>query len=213
MEDTLEIVKTFKSSTNNRISLSDVSAYLRPVQVSFNDARAMAKWRKAAFRSFLTWVQPDENDMLLWLQDYSLRDNDIIFIIEMHTGELVGQLSIYNIDSLLKQAEFGRTVRDSDSRFKGIMTSAARALLDWGFTYLYLKAILLEVFSDNYPAIALYKRIGFQIVEHMSVKKQKIQDGVIRWSKLSSPPHLGDEMLPDCRRLYRMLLTKNNFFV
>jgi len=211
MNGTLDIVRDFKTSMTSRIQIPGVSACLRPVQVSLSDAKKMAKWRTSNFQAFLTWLKPNENEVLKWLEQYSMRDNDIIFIIEMAEGDLAGQLSLYNIDFSISQAEFGRTIRDDDNRFKGIMMSASKSLLDWGFNYLHLKMIFLEVFSDNYPAISLYKKIGFRIVDEIPVRKQESLDGIVKWLRLKPTIYSKDEMFSDGRQLFKMILSKSEF--
>ena len=96
----------------------------------------MAKWRTEAYQSFLTWIKPNTSEMLRWLREIDNRDNDIIFIIELKTGGLAGQLSLYNTNASTKEAEFGRLIRNSEICRKAIMAGACKALFRWAFNCL-----------------------------------------------------------------------------
>lgn len=210
MNNILDIIKHTKTSVDNQIAISDVDAYLRPARVCVDDAEQMAKWRTDAYKSFLTWIRPDTGEMLRWLREINKRNNDIIFVVELNTGQLVGQLSLYNIDASRREAELGRVIGNSEICCKGIMTDSCRALVDWAFGRLGLEKLFLEVFAENDRAVCLYKRIGFQLDREISVWKEKGDDGVVRWSK-SKTEKVFSDVSSDYRQLYRMLLTKSEF--
>lgn len=210
MDDILDIIKHIKVSEDNQIAISDTGAYLRPARVCVDDAEQMARWRTDAYKSFLTWIRPDTGEMLRWLREINERDNDIIFVIELNTGQLAGQLSLYNIDPSRMEAELGRVIGNSEICCRDIMTNSCRALVDWAFGRLGLEKVFLEVFAENDRAVCFYKRVGFQLDREISVWKEKGDDGVVRWSKSKTERVFGD-VSSDCRRLYRMLLTKSEF--
>jgi RimJ/RimL family protein N-acetyltransferase len=211
MNETLRIVRNFKTCPTNCIPIPNLAGLLRPVQTTLADATAMAKWRNIAFRAFLTWIQPTKDDMLNWLTQYQDKSDDIIFIIEMDTGKLAGQIALYNIDTSIHQAEFGRIIREKRISCKGIMTEACKAMFNWAFNFLHLETIFLEVFADNQRAISLYERLGFHIAESDFVQKLKNDRGIISWSKVGANIPLNSSSYADCRLLYTMLLTKSRF--
>ena len=53
-------------------------------------------------------------------------------------------------------------VRD-DWQGKGVGTALVRAMIDLADRWLNLTRIELTVFTDNEPAVALYRKFGFQI--------------------------------------------------
>jgi len=110
-----------------------------------------------------------------WFEQYLQRDNDYVFIFEeiYSLQKPVGQISIYNINWKERQAEYGRLlIGEAEARGKGIAKEANHLLLDLAFTTLELDRVELEVFSDNGPAIAIYRACGFQeVYESNGLKK------------------------------------------
>jgi diamine N-acetyltransferase len=102
-----------------------------------------------------------------WFDEYLKKDNDYLFIIEesMDVNRPVGQISLYNIDWASHCAEYGRLIiGEADACGKGIAKEASLMLLNYAFTILKIKGIYLEVFENNYSAIAVYRACGFQEV-------------------------------------------------
>jgi diamine N-acetyltransferase len=75
-------------------------------------------------------------------------------------GELVGACSLENIDHNFLRADFG--VFLGPRRGTGIGTDATRLVLDWAFTILGLRNVMLETYEFNDVAIRAYERAGFQ---------------------------------------------------
>jgi len=78
-------------------------------------------------------------------------------------GNPVGTTFLKNIDPDAKSAEFGIFIGESSARGKGYASRVTRMVIDYGFSMLKLKKIVLSVFADNVPAIKAYKRAGFVI--------------------------------------------------
>ncbi len=80
-------------------------------------------------------------------------------------NELVGQLGLHTFPNHPRRrhaAEIGMAVRD-DWQGKGIGTALMQAAVDLADNWLNLSRLELEVFTDNEPAIRLYKKFGFVI--------------------------------------------------
>jgi len=80
-------------------------------------------------------------------------------------GEVVGQLGLHTFPNRPRRrhaAGLGMAVRD-DWQGKGVGTALMRAALDLADKWLNISRLELEVYTDNEPAIALYKKSGFQI--------------------------------------------------
>ena len=80
-------------------------------------------------------------------------------------GELVGQLNIHTFPSRPRRrhvGQIGMSVGD-DFQGKGIGTALMAAAVDLADNWLNLLRLELEVFTDNEPAVRLYKKFGFVI--------------------------------------------------
>ncbi|MCI0662689.1 MAG: GNAT family N-acetyltransferase, partial [Acidobacteria bacterium] len=72
------------------------------------------------------------------------------------------------------KGEIGMMVRD-DWQGKGIGAAMMRAVIDLADKWLNLARIELTVFTDNEPAIALYRKFGFET--EGTLRKYAFRDG------------------------------------
>jgi diamine N-acetyltransferase len=77
-------------------------------------------------------------------------------------GELVGACSLENIDHNFLRADFGIFL--GPRRGTGIGTDATRLALEWAFTILGLRNVMLETYEFNEQAIRAYENAGFQTI-------------------------------------------------
>ncbi len=80
-------------------------------------------------------------------------------------GEVVGQIALQTFPNRPRRrhvGEIGMMVRD-DWQGKGIGTALLQALVDLADKWLNLYRLELDVYTDNEPAIKLYKKFGFEI--------------------------------------------------
>jgi putative acetyltransferase len=80
-------------------------------------------------------------------------------------NEVVGHLGLHTFPSHPRRshvAQLGMAVRD-DWQGKGVGTALMQAAIDLVDNWLNLTRLELEVFTDNEPAIKLYKKFGFTI--------------------------------------------------
>lgn len=78
----------------------------------------------------------------------------------------VGNIYLTNIDD--EKAEYHIFIGDKSYWGKGVAKKASVEIIRYGFDHLNLKKIVLEVRSQNNPAIRLYEKLGFAIVEEKS---------------------------------------------
>jgi diamine N-acetyltransferase len=91
------------------------------------------------------------------------RPSDVTFAIHAaDDGEFVGVCSLENIDHNFLRAEFGIWI--GPRRGTGIGTDATRLALDWGFTMIGLRNVMLESYAFNENAIRAYERAGFRTI-------------------------------------------------
>ncbi|MNW02307.1 Acetyltransferase (GNAT) family protein [compost metagenome] len=75
----------------------------------------------------------------------------------------VGALSLYNIDDVSKNAEFGRfMIGDTLARRIGLGKKTLEAICEFSRETLCLENLYLEVLSDNEAAIKVYDSVGFK---------------------------------------------------
>lgn len=80
-------------------------------------------------------------------------------------GEVVGQIGLQTFPNRPRRrhvGEIGMMVRD-DWQGKGIGTALMQAVVDLADKWLNLYRLELDVYTDNEPAIKLYKKFGFEI--------------------------------------------------
>ena len=83
-------------------------------------------------------------------------------IIEIETDEIVGTIFLEKIDHLNRTGTLGIFIGDIEARNKGYGTEAIRLILDYGFNYLNLNNICLDLLESNERALACYKKCGFK---------------------------------------------------
>ncbi len=137
--------------------------YLSPMCIE--DAEKYVEW----FCSFKTTdgirksagimsVEAERN----WIQK-TLENCDLQFaIVDLETNELIGNCGFPRINHQDRSAEVGIFIGKEDNRGKGYGQEALKILQDFGFNYLNLHSIMLNVMSFNERAIACYKKAGFK---------------------------------------------------
>ena len=90
------------------------------------------------------------------------KDEATFGIIELKTDKLLGSIGLENIDYISRKATLGIFIGEKETRNKGYGTEAIQLILDYGFNYLNLNNIKLDVLSFNERAIACYKKCGFK---------------------------------------------------
>jgi RimJ/RimL family protein N-acetyltransferase len=91
------------------------------------------------------------------------RPTEVPFAIhDVADGELVGVCGLENIDHNFSRADFGIVL--GQRRGTGIGTDATRLVLDWAFTIIGLRNVMLESYTYNEQAIHAYERAGFRVI-------------------------------------------------
>jgi L-phenylalanine/L-methionine N-acetyltransferase len=102
--------------------------------------------------------------------------DDAYTLVAVVDGEVVGTIGLHTTTRprLRHKADIGMMVRD-DWQGKGVGSAMMRAVVDLADKWLNLTRIELTVFTDNEPAIALYRKFGFQI--EGTLRKFAFRDG------------------------------------
>jgi UDP-4-amino-4,6-dideoxy-N-acetyl-beta-L-altrosamine N-acetyltransferase len=97
-----------------------------------------------------------------WYETYLLnRDHEVRCGILTPEGQLVGVVSLIDIEVVHRSAEFHIMV-GPDSQGKGVGTAATAAMLEHAFGDLNLHRVYLTVLESNKAAIHVYEKTGFR---------------------------------------------------
>ena len=83
-------------------------------------------------------------------------------IVTLEKDEMIGTISLEKIRVAHRTAELGIFIGNKDYRSKGYGAEAIRLLLDFGFNYLNLNSIRLDLLEFNERALKCYKKCGFK---------------------------------------------------
>lgn len=81
-------------------------------------------------------------------------------IVLLDADQLIGHISIHDVDRLNRNAFPGVVIGGEENRGKGYGTEAMRLALNFGFKTLNLNNIMLTAHADHTAAIACYKKSG-----------------------------------------------------
>lgn len=149
---------------------------------------------RSDFQQLINWIETPEF-LLQWggpnfsfplneqqLENY-LKDankdnsNTLVYsVIDKETGNVIGHISLGNIDRKNKSARVGKVlVGDKNVRRKGIGQQMMTEILKVAFDELALHRVSLGVFDFNVSAITCYEKVGF-IKEGLLRDSRKIGD-------------------------------------
>ncbi len=97
-----------------------------------------------------------------WYDKYlNTRNNSVRCAIVDEQDEILGLISLLDIDSVNRSAALHIMIGGAENRGKGIGSFAVRAMVEHAFLNLNLRRIELGVLETNLPAIRLYEKTGF----------------------------------------------------
>lgn len=83
-------------------------------------------------------------------------------IVTLDEDKFIGTVSLERINHTHRTATLGIFIGDKEYLSKGYGTEAIRLLLDYGFNYMNLHSIKLNLMSFNERALKCYKKCGFK---------------------------------------------------
>jgi diamine N-acetyltransferase len=93
----------------------------------------------------------------------STDNTQIVFAIESKSdGMLAGYIHLKSIDMLHRHAFLGIIIGSPAHRHMGLGSEAVNLMLKYGFDFLGLEKISLDVISMNEAAMKLYAKVGFK---------------------------------------------------
>ena len=138
---------------------------LRSFELSDLD-KIMEDWNKIDLRRELGPVVPhSRKEREEWIrstwQDRSTGRSFAFAMDDIKTGEFLGHCILSNVRSINRTASVSIAIYKVKNRGKGYGTDAMRVLLKFGFDFLNLHRIGLNVFDTNPQAIRVYEKVGF----------------------------------------------------
>ena len=98
-----------------------------------------------------------------WFEHYlKRRQIDVRCAICLDGDEPIGLVSLTNIDTVHRHADFHILIGPDSAKGQGVGTAATRAMLQHGFGDLNLHRVSLTVLAGNAPAIRVYEKVGFK---------------------------------------------------
>ena len=98
-----------------------------------------------------------------WLENAAKdSDNRNFNIVDIENDKLVGTVGLENFNWINRSAELGIFIGDEDYRSNGYGAEAIRLVLEYGFKYLNLHSIRLDLLSANERAHKCYLKCGFK---------------------------------------------------
>ena len=148
-------MKYFKKLVGDRIYLSPRST---------EDAEKFTEW----LNDFQTTDYLGRSNKIMTLEaekkylEEDINSEAMFAIITLDDNKLIGAISLEKIDHINRRATLGIFIGDKDYRNNGYGTEAIRLILEYGFKYLNLNNIKLDLMSFNERALACYKKCGFK---------------------------------------------------
>lgn len=149
-------MKYFKKLIGDRI-------YLSPRTTDIEDTEKFTKW----LNDFETTDYLGRSGYLVTLDGEKkyLEENanaEASFFIITNEDKLIGTVSLESINNINRTATLGIFIGDKDYRSKGYGTEAIRLILEYGFNYMNLKNIKLDLMEFNERALKCYQKCGFK---------------------------------------------------
>ena len=130
-----------------------------------------------------------------YLEENSLPEASFV-IVKYDDNKMIGTVSLENINHIDRCATLGIFIGDKNFRSKGYGTEAIKLILEYGFKYLNLENIKLDLIEYNERALKCYKKCGFK--EYGRRRKCKFVDG--KYYDLIEMDILSKEFNEDCIR-------------
>ena len=133
------------------ISVDDVEEYAEMV----NDIKVSVGLGYLSYTNIIDFES--EKELL-----NSIKKEKIFGVRLLENDELLGNVGFKSVGEIHRTAEMGIMLGNPKYQRKGYGMEAINLLLDYGFSFLNLRNISLNVFEYNEVAYNLYKKIGFK---------------------------------------------------
>lgn len=106
--------------------------------------------------------KPTIEEEMNWITKFIQEQNSIL-IVAIYKGEIIGNIDLSGNQREIMQHTgiIGMGIL-KDWRNTGLGTALLKALIDWATTHPILEKLVLGVYHNNKPGIALYTKMGFK---------------------------------------------------
>ena len=158
MENNSEKKKYLKTLVGDNIyfspiSLDDIEEYTEMI----NDIKVSVGLGSVSYTNITDFES--EKEFLT-----SIKKGKMFAVRLLENDELLGNIGFNSLDMVNRNGALGVLIGNPKYQRKGYGTEALKLILDYGFSFLNLRNISLNVFEYNKPAYNLYKKIGFKEV-------------------------------------------------
>ena len=133
-------------------------------QMTYEDTDKIVEWRNnERVRSHFIYRENFTSEgHHHWIESMIHTGKAVQFIICEKCGiRPVGSVYFRDIDRVKKEAEYGIFLGEDDAAGKGYGTETAKLAVEYAFSQMGLKRLVLRVFTDNEAAIRSYETAGF----------------------------------------------------
>ena len=124
----------------------------------------LSKWRHENEFWFQATFPVTHDGTKNWLANKLIEEPDrLLFIIEVNT-ELIGHVGLWRFDFAQFSCEIDNIVR-GEKKYPGIMFCAIESLHKWARSILNIHDFYLQTYLENFKAVNLYKRLGYEIIK------------------------------------------------
>jgi diamine N-acetyltransferase len=142
------------------ITLQGTYVRLRPLRV--DDAEITLRWRLGDRAMLLSRGSETVAEQAAWIANRP--NSELNFVIELHSGEPVGMLSLVAIDRINERAEPARFLIGEPDAVKGLPVAVEAMKLLYGFVFddLRLRRVYGSIAADNVLMIKWQKFLGMK---------------------------------------------------
>jgi len=151
------------ASLNANAFLSCGNAYVRGLEKS--DLPSLASWINDhdVTRLLFTGHRPALTERLVeqWEQEWRSQSDFVFAVCMKEDDRFVGTTGLYNVNGIMRTAEFRIFLGDKTIWGRGVGTSATRMMVFYGFEKLNLNRVWLGVNAENVGGVKAYERARF----------------------------------------------------
>lgn len=158
------VVELKKNNIDVRDSEGRILAFLKPINVSDlirieELAAQMTIWRNKAMPFFKTGFVATNVRTVNWLKNAIIyAENKVLFLIYVE-NKLIGHFGLCNITG--ESAELDNAIRGEKGGQSDLFDYVENTIIKTAFDKLKVKNIYGRLFSNNFMAMSLHRRIGF----------------------------------------------------
>lgn len=167
--------------------------------------KILAKWRDRANVWFPAQFKVTPEGTKKWAEEQLIDKKDrILFLFKVKDEKIpFAHAGLNRFDYKNRSCEIDNVIRGVESgNTRGAMTVGLKTLINWSFSYLNIKDLYLEVFSDNKRAINLYSRCGFKEIKRVPLQKI-IEKDRVSWVESKGLPLSNVKRYNSYMKLYK----------